>query len=155
MVIAHLGIGLLIIGITGSSIWQKEKIVKMQVNDETTIHKYNVILNEVNNSQGPNYFALQRKFLVYDSKNNIVTVLNPENRYYPITNNTTTEASIHVNLIRDLYIVLGDGNKNEGWIVRIYYNPLVVWIWIGALTIFAGGLVSIRNNLKYAKLINV
>ena len=155
MVIAHMGIGLLIIGITCSSIWQKEKIIKMQVNDEITIHNYKVILNEVNNFQGPNYFALQGKFLVYDSKKNIVTELNPENRYYPVTNNTTTEASIHVNLIRDLYIVLGDGDRNEGWIVRIYYNPLVIWIWIGALTIFVGGLISIRNNLKFVKRINV
>ena len=51
--------------------------------------------------------------------------------------------------------MLGDGDRNEGWIVRIYYNPLVIWIWIGALTIFVGGLISIRNNLKFVKRINV
>ena len=77
--------------------------------------------------------------------------MKPENRYYPITNIFTTEASIHTNLARDLYIVIGKGNKNEGWIVRIYHNPLVVWIWIGALTIFFGGLISINTNLKKIK----
>ena len=151
MVMAHLGIGLLIIGITGSSVWQKEKITKMKINDKTTIHGYNIILDEVNEIQGSNYIALQGKFLVHDSKKNIVTELKPENRYYPVTNNTTTEASIHTNLIRDLYIVLGNGDKNNGWIVRIYYNPLVIWIWIGAFVIFLGGLFSIRNNLKITK----
>ena len=44
-------------------------------------------------------------FLVYDDKKNIVTELKPENRFYPITNNFTTEASIHTNLFRDLYVV--------------------------------------------------
>ena len=45
-------------------------------------------------------------------------------------------------------MVLGEGNLNDGWIIRIYYNPLVIWIWIGALTIFLGGLISMNNNLK-------
>ena len=89
--------------------------------------------------------------MVYDEKKNIITKLKPENRFYPITNNFTTEASIHTNLFRDLYIVLGEGNLNDGWVVRIYYNPLVVWIWIGALTIFLGGIVSMTNDLKKIK----
>ena len=50
-------------------------------------------------------------------------------------------------------MVLGDGNINDGWVVRIYYNPLVIWIWIGALTIFVGGVISATNYLKKAKYI--
>ena len=86
-------------------------------------------------------------------KKNIITKLKPENRFYPIKNNFTTEASIHTNLSRDLYIVLGEGNLNDGWVVRIYHNPLVIWIWIGSLFIFTGGIVSMNINLK--KLINL
>jgi len=151
MIIAHLGIGLLILGITGSSTWQEEKIIRMKVDNETNIREYNIIFKEVNEIKGPNYLALQGNFFVYDENKNIITKLKPENRFYPITNNFTTEASIHTNLLRDLYIVLGDGNPNDGWVVRIYYNPLVIWIWIGALTIFLGGIVSMTNNLKKLK----
>ena len=151
MIIAHLGIGLLILGITGSSTWQEEKIIKMKIDDETKIEKYNIVFKKIDEIIGSNYVALQGNFLVYDEKKNIITKLKPENRFYPITNNFTTEASIHTNLFRDLYIVLGEGNLNDGWVVRIYYNPLVVWIWIGALTIFLGGIVSMTNDLKKIK----
>ena len=151
MVMAHLGIGLLILGITGSSVWQEEKITRMKVGNETNIREYNIILKEINEIKGPNYIALQGNFFVYDKEKNIITKLKPENRFYPITNNFTTEASIHTNLLRDLYIVLGEGNVNDGWVVRIYYNPLVMWIWIGALTIFLGGIVSMNSNLKKLK----
>ena len=48
MVLAHLGIGLLILGITGSSVWQEEKIVRMKINDSTSINSYNIILKEIN-----------------------------------------------------------------------------------------------------------
>jgi len=148
MIIAHLGIGLLILGITGSSIWQEEKIIRMKVDNETNIREYNIIFKEINEIKGPNYLALQGNFFVYDENKNIITKLKPENRFYPVTNNFTTEVSIHTNLLRDLYIVLGEGNLNDGWVVRIYYNPLVIWIWIGALTIFCGGIVSMNSNLK-------
>ena len=148
MIVAHLGIGLLILGITGSSVWQEEKIVQMKVNNETKIKKYNIIFKKIDEIVGPNYVALQGNFLVNDEKKNIITKLKPENRFYPVTNNFTTEVSIHTNLLRDLYMVLGEGNLNDGWIVRIYYNPLVIWIWIGALTIFLGGLISMNSNLK-------
>jgi cytochrome c-type biogenesis protein CcmF len=155
MIIAHLGVALLILGITGSSIWQKEKIIRMKVNDETSIHNYNIVFKEISEVTGPNYIALQGIFWIYNKKKNIIIKLKPENRFYPVTNNSTTEASIHANLARDLYIVLGNGDINKGWIVRIYYNPLVVWIWIGAFAIFLGGLFSMKNNLKKLKRLSV
>jgi cytochrome c-type biogenesis protein CcmF len=154
MIVAHLGIGLLILGITGSSVWQKEKITIMKIDSETKIEKYNVVFEQINEIRGTNYVALQGNFLIYDEEKNIIAKLKPENRFYPVTNNFTTEVSIHTNLFRDLYIVLGEGNSNDGWVVRIYYNPLVIWIWIGALVIFLGGITSININLKKLKILS-
>ena len=151
MITAHLGIGFLILGITGSSIWQEEKIVRMRINSDITINKYNIFFKDVGEVVGPNYVALQGDFEIYDNKKNIITNLQPQNRFYPITNNFTSEASIHTNLFRDLYIVLGEGSLKKGWVVRIYYNPLVIWIWIGAFTIFLGGALSVNSNLKKLK----
>ena len=153
MIIAHLGVGFLILGITGSSVWQEERITRMKFSEETKIKEHKIVFEKIDEIKGANYIALQGNFLVYDENGNIFTKLKPENRFYPVTSNFTTEASIHTNLFRDLYIVLGEGNLNEGWGVRIYYNPLVVWIWIGALVIFLGGLVSINANVKKLKIL--
>jgi len=125
----------------------------MKIYDEIKIEKYNIVFEKINEIKGSNYVALQGNFLVYDAKKNIVAKLKPENRFYPITNIFTTEASIHTNLFRDLYIVLGEGNLRDGWIVKIYYNPLVIWIWIGALVIFLGGITSTNINLKKLKIL--
>jgi len=152
MLIAHLGIGLLILGITGSSNWQEEKITRLKVNKSTQINEYNIIFKEINEIKGPNYVAIEGNFMVYDKNKNYITNLKPENRYYPITKTFTTEASIHTNLSRDLYLVLGEGNLTDGWVVKVYHNPLVIWIWIGALIIFTGGIVSTSNNLRKIKI---
>ena len=127
----------------------------MKIGNETMIQNYNVILKEINEIKGSNYLALQANFLVYDMKKNIVAKLKPENRFYPITKNFTTEVSINTNLFRDLYFVLGNGNINEGWIVRLYHNPLVMWIWIGAFIIFSGGITTMNNSLKKIKYLNL
>ena len=148
MIIAHFGVGVMILGITGSSVWQEEKITQMKVNDKTVIKNYNIVFKEIIKIEGANYYAIQGNFWIYNKKNQIITTLKPENRFYPATNNSTTEASIHTNLLRDLYIVIGDGNINDGWVVRIYYNPLVIWIWIGVAIIFIGGLFALRKNLN-------
>jgi cytochrome c-type biogenesis protein CcmF len=149
MIISHLGIGLLILGITGSSVWQEEKIIKMNLNSQTLINDYEVTFKEIKQVKKSNYVALRGIFEVKDKKNKFITNLKPENRFYPITNIFTSEASIYTNLLGDLYIVLGEGNINEGWIVRVYYNPLVIWLWIGAFAIFLGGVFSAINNLKF------
>ena len=151
MIISHLGVGFLILGITGSSVWQQEKIIKMKLKNEVKIKNYNIVFEEIDEIKGSNYLALRGNFYVYNEKRKLITILQPENRYYPITNNFTTEAAIDTNLIRDLYIVIGNGNINEGWTVRLYHNPLVMWIWFGAIVIFIGGIISTNNNLKKIK----
>jgi cytochrome c-type biogenesis protein CcmF len=32
------------------------------------------------------------------------------------------------------------------WTVRIYHNPLVPWIWIGAVIMALGGMVSLTDR---------
>jgi cytochrome c-type biogenesis protein CcmF len=146
-ILAHFGVGLLILGITSSSVWQEESVARMNVKDQVTIKNYTIVFNEINEIKGQNYVAIQGNFLV-SSKKNKITNLKPEKRLYPVTNIITTEAAIHTNLVRDLYIVLGNGNSNDGWVVRFYINPLVIWIWIGVVFMFVGGILSIKKSLN-------
>ena len=68
MIVAHLGVGFLILGITGSSVWQTEKISNMKINNEININKYKIVFDSINEVKGPNYLALRGNFLVFDKK---------------------------------------------------------------------------------------
>ncbi len=155
MIIAHLGLGFLILGITASSIWQEEKIVRMKINDNVKLQKYNIIFQRIDEVVGVNFVAIQGKFSIYNDEKKIIAELKPENRFYPVTKNMTSEASIHTNILRDLYIVIGDGNLKDGWVVRLYYNPLVMFIWVGSFFIFLSGLTAIHTNLKKINFIKI
>ncbi len=61
-----------------------------------------------------------------------VTRLEPAKRIYDMPPQPTTEAGIHAAWRGDLYVVLGDTQTAGGYAVRIYFNPLVRFIWLGA-----------------------
>ena len=47
----------------------------------------------------------------------------------------------------DLYAVIGDPTAGgEAFVTRLYYNPLVPWIWAGVLIVVVGGLVSLTDR---------
>ena len=76
-----------------------------------------------------------------------MTELSPAKRLYDAPRQPTTEAAIHVALAGDLYVVLGDELKDgAGWVVRLYFNPLVRLIWIGAILMALGGALSLSDR---------
>jgi cytochrome c-type biogenesis protein CcmF len=142
---AHFALGVMVAGITVSSVWQIERIQIMQPGEKIEIAGYNVIFDGTRQINGPNYSALQGSFSVYRGQD-AITILLPEKRSYPAENSTTTEAAIHTNFYSDLYVVLGDADGKGGWATRIYFNPLVPWIWAGAIMMAIGGMLSLTDR---------
>ena len=75
-----------------------------------------------------------------------VTRLEPAQRIYDMPPEPTTEAGIHASWRGDLYVVLGDEQTAGGYAVRVYFNPLVRFIWLGAVAMFLAGAVSLSDR---------
>ncbi|MBP7242008.1 heme lyase CcmF/NrfE family subunit [Amaricoccus sp.] len=143
--IAHAGFGLTIFGVACVTAWQSEDIRAMNVGDSVAIAGYELRLDGVERSEGPNYFAdTARVAVIRDGRE--VAVLAPERRVYPVQGMPTTEAAIDRGLTRDLYVTLGDPQQGGGWAVRTYVKPFANWIWLGALVMAAGGAVSLSDR---------
>jgi cytochrome c-type biogenesis protein CcmF len=151
MTVAHSAMAVIVLGITASSAWQSERILVMTPGQTVEIAGYRIVLDRVERVPGPNYLA-ERAILTATRDGATVAVLRPEKRAYTTPPQTTTEAAIHTTLMADLYAVLGDpaaaapGSGATGWTVRLYHNPLVPWIWIGAVIMVMGGLVSLTDR---------
>ena len=142
-IIAHLGIGILILGITVSSVWKKEYIYNMKVGEIKTIQGYEIKLEEVKQFKVDNYETLKGKFILQQNNKKIATIV-PEKRYYAVSKIVTTEAGILHQLKQDIYLIIGE-NNTDYWSVIIYQNPLVSFIWIGIFISFIGGLISLKR----------
>lgn len=158
MVLGHVGFAISLIGITLVSNFETERDVRMAYGDSVMISGYEVRFDEVQAIQGPNYTADRGIFDVYKD-GEFVVHLEPEKRFYPVQQTTMTEAGIDANLVRDLFIAMGEPLDNGAWAVRVYYKPFVVWIWLGAGIMAIGGVFSMADPryrlAKIAKLKSV
>ncbi len=145
MTLGHAALGVMVAGITASSAWQVEKILAMKAGDTVAVAGYSLRFDGVREVRGSNYVA-RRATLSVTHDGRPVTVLHPEKRAFPVQRQATSEAAIHTTFFADLYAVLGEPDGKGAWSVRIYYNPLVPWIWGGAILMFLGGLVSLTDR---------
>ena len=145
MSVAHLGVAVVVAGIAASSAWRTESYSVMRPGDSVTVAGYDFAFRGVTQAEGPNYAAERGRFEVARGGRPIAE-LYPEKRVYPVSGMPTTEAAIHTTWLADLYAVLGDADGAGGWSVRIYHNPLVPWIWLGAATMALGGALSLSDR---------
>ncbi len=148
MMVAHLGIAVFIFGVTLVKTGEVERDVKMQVGDTTEIGDLVFTFRGVRQLPGPNYRASQGLVEVTErSTGKLVSTLRPEKRYYPVSQQTMTEADIATGFTRDLYVSLGEPvDGGSAWIVRVYLKPFVDWIWGGCLVMAIGGFIAATDR---------
>jgi cytochrome c-type biogenesis protein CcmF len=158
MVLAHGGFGVVILGIAVSQGWKEEKILLMAPGEQTIIAGRTIAFISEEPAQGPNWAADRGHFEARKSDGSVIAELTPERRWYPVERQTTTNAAIRTNGVGDIYAVIGEPegqsdrqpgtvvDKSTRWVVRLYVNPLQPWIWLGALVMALGGVLSLSDR---------
>ena len=133
--LSHIAFIVIVIGIILATNFSKIKEVNLKVGQSVEIANYKINFNDIKIFPGKNYIVRQGIFSVFKNNKKLFE-LNPELRYYPISDQTTNEADIRSNLISDLYIVIGNKDEFENYAVRIYYKPFIFLIWLGSFILF-------------------
>ncbi len=142
---SHLGLAILVIGITMVSTFEQEVDVRMAPGDQHEVAGYTFTLDDVYAVEGPNFDAMEARVLVTrDGKP--VTTLKPQRRVYWVQREPMSEAAIHTNLSRDVFVALGRPMSGNAWSMRLYHNPFQVWLWIGAALIALGGFIAAADK---------
>ena len=142
---AHFGVGLMMVGIVATSAYRSELILVMKPGDRAEIAGHELAFRGAAPGKGPNYTERVGLIDVYRGGAR-VSELAPAKRLYDAPAQQTSEAGIYASWRGDLYAVLGDQQPDGGIAVRIYFNPLVRCIWIGAIIMFMGGAVSLSDR---------
>ena len=148
--LSHIGIGVLIIGITVSNYYSIHKEIVMNKNSEITIKDVSIKFVDVQTKLSRNYSSQVGVFDAYQDNNYFISFF-PEKRTYNIQKNIMTEAAIDSNLFRDIYVALGENIGIDSWVVRIYYKPYIQFLWYGVGLMILGGLFGIFGRNKIVK----
>ena len=155
MTLAHAGMAVVIAGITGSTAWTQKKTIAARPGHSYDIAGYTLAFDRIGEVRGPD-FTETRADLRLMRDGSQLAVLHPYKRFYRVEDGAATGVAIRTNLFADVYAVLdipppahgasapakGDGS----YILRLYYNPLVPWIWLGAACMALGGLISLTDR---------
>jgi cytochrome c-type biogenesis protein CcmF len=142
---AHAGLGIVVAGITASSVWQQEAVRAMKPGDALDLAGYHFVFERIAEVRGPNYTATRGEFRV-TRDGRAVAIMEPEKRFYPAEGSATTEAAIHTTWLADLYLTVGERQPDGAWPIHAFHNPLVPWIWGGAIFTALGGVVSLTDR---------
>jgi len=146
MTLAHLGMAIVIAGMAGAGGWKVENIQVMKPGETVNVAGYDYKFIGARQGQGPNYTIVEGQFEVTQDGQHVAT-LRAEKRNYPVRQMPTTEAAIHTLFTGDLYAVIGDPDGSDGgFVTRLYFNPLIAWMWVGSLIMAFGAVVSISDR---------
>ncbi len=142
--IAHIGVGVAIIGITCSSIFKNEYDYNLNKGDEFYVNDLKIKLENIETTNQINFQALRANFLIKKNDDYITNIKAGKN-YYPTSKMITSEAGILHQWFRDVYFIVGD-QKNNTWFVKVYVNPFVSFIWIGVFIMIYSGFVGVTKR---------
>lgn len=147
MQLAHLGLAWGVAGITLVANYQSERNVRMNVGDYTELAGYTFTFQGATEFPGPNYQGMRGTVEISQNGKKIATV-HPEKRVYNASGMPMTEAAIHPNFFRDVYVALGEpmDENATAWSVRVFHKPFINWLWLGALMLVIGGFLAASDR---------
>jgi cytochrome c-type biogenesis protein CcmF len=147
MVIAHLGVGVALLGISVDSAFMKERLIALRVGGTTDIGPYTVKLLSVAPVTGPNWTALEAQ-IEAKRDNAEPFILATQSRSFSDPPTVTSEAAIKTVFDGQIYVVLGKEQDDGRWQMRLWWKPLVQLIWFGGLLIALGGTMALIGRMR-------
>ncbi len=142
--VAHIGVGIAIVGITCSSVFQNELDFNLNEGDKFNINGKIVLFEKIETTNQINFQSLRGKFL-FDIEKNQSKEIEAGKNYYPVSKMITSEAGILHQWNKDIYFILGDQKNNE-WFVKVLINPFVSFIWLGVIIMIYSGLIAVTRR---------
>ena len=143
--IAHFGVAVSMLGIICAGTWGTERIIALKPAQTVSLSGYDLSFDGLVQRPGPNYNALVAKFTVR-SGGVPIGVMEPSKRSFSARGMTTNEAALMSRGLGQLYLSLGDSNTDGSIAIRLYYKPMVLLIWIGAVVMMLGGALSLSDR---------
>ncbi len=145
--LAHLGLGVAILGMAGTSLWAEQKVAVLMPGESLELAGFDLRFDGVRQAKVANYETEMGSFTLL-KKGKIVGALVPERRWYPVAQMETVEAAILPRWGNDIYVAIGEprGAGGQGRVVRAYHHPLIYYLWFGAILMTLGGILSLTDR---------
>ena len=142
---AHFGIGAMVLGIVGATAFGEEHNRKLASGETIEVAGFQLTHDGLDKRKGPNF--IEEAVLISVRKGGVlVTRLEPAKRFYTARRSSTTEAAIKSFWFSQLYLSPGETGEDGSAVLRVWWKPWVLLIWIGPVLMAFGGLLSLSDR---------
>lgn len=145
MIFAHIGVAVVMVGIV-CQFYGRERDVRVHAGDSVAVGQYKFQFLGTREINGENYTGIEAGIRILDKQDNFIALLQPQERLFNVAKIAIAKTAINIGLFRDLYVALGNPIGKQDWTLRIYYKPLIRWIWGGGILILAGGMLALTTR---------
>ncbi len=143
--LAHLGLGVTVLGIIMVTTFETETVVEMKISESVDAGGYTLVFDGMREAVGPNFTEERGHFTISRGGVAVADTWSSK-RLYTARRMPTTEAGIVTFGASQLYVSLGDPIASGGMVVRIWWKPFILCIWGGCLIMMFGGFVSLSDR---------
>jgi len=142
--IIHLGVVLMTLGIFGIEMFQTETQGTIAPGGSLSLGKYTVTLDKLDLFDTNDGRNVARAVVSVTKNDRHLGSLYPRRDYYYDSQQQMTIPGVRRTMKDDLYVLLVDWEpiSSAGVTFKIYHNPLVNWLWVGALVFTLGTLLA-------------
>ncbi|MDA8982479.1 heme lyase CcmF/NrfE family subunit [Gammaproteobacteria bacterium] len=145
-VLAHTGLGLLILSISANSILSSEKVFNMKPNETRSFQNITIRFSELELLNNSNHDSIRATFSINSEGKSFF--LSPEKRKYFARGQITSETAIKIMPFKDIYLTIGEQLDNGQWVVNVQLNYFIRFIWLSAAMMALSGLIIIKNIIR-------
>ena len=149
--IVHMGVVLIVIGITASSVFVTQKEATLRKGEAMTVGKYTLRFDELRHYTTDAKDGTAARLTVYGSEKEIGVMIPEKNVYKYEGNreiNQETEVALRSTLKDDLYVILANFDSSGTANFRAMVNPMVSWIWAGGVVLLLGAIVTMWPSAR-------
>jgi len=141
--IVHIGVVMMFLGITMSSVYRVEQTVTVHPGETFQIGGYKLHYLDVKSLDDAHMDRVIASLTYSDLNGKPLGELHPEKRFYKKPQQPATEVAYRSTMAEDLYVILGSIDDNKVATFQAYINPLVFWLWFGGIVLVLGTAVAV------------
>ena len=144
MVVAHAGVGVALVGMACDSAFTEERLALARPGETLAVGPWLVEFASLTPTAGPDWTGLEAEFRA--SRGDGLVRLKPLVRSFFDPPTITSETAIATTWNGQLYSVVGQGDGEGRWQVRLWWKPFVTLIWLGGALAAVGGALALAGR---------
>jgi cytochrome c-type biogenesis protein CcmF len=140
----HIGVLIMAFGIISTELYQQETQIRLLQGESISLGAYSMTFRGVERYPGADDLIITRANLDLFHNGEFVRTIGPRTEFYTRSEQPMTIPAVRSTIAEDFYVILinWEGTSNDAATFRVFLNPLINWVWAGAVIFVIGTLVA-------------